>query len=696
MNFIRETQFELESDDLHFIHSELSANSLGILSTSDSPLNDCKSLTWSLSKQHFFKLSSTVYSSPALKSSHLLAANQTSLIPNLSSELSTQESLFHLTPNFQDCSGSTAFETDTYLLSYSDKRSKIIHDSDHSSILPSDIDWPLSSFADLNDKKFINEQNSPWQPHPPKKESSFPDSSEQDFIVPSSDIEGLFSDTDSDHYSSKLSEIDHDETHDAEYLQKLEKLEDEKDDLFTIYVGCLELKVPVQRAQQGVETDVTFQTKNESRVARVINSIKSAINSQSHRSLSLVLVSRTGNAWSYDKDTGLMKLISPRNAFKVTRQFAESCIQETEQQSTTGTKPKSANDLRTFEKYFRVLEIIFELLRDDIRATKREIYYRDVNLFGSQSSVDSIIEDLACSFGVHRMCLHVDASGKGLVSGRIDFIMRDEKKVTIDHDDGGLIPNFENILFFCVETSAQFVLVVEKETAFRSLIQQKVLEKLKMKFGECLLVTGKGYPDVNTRRLLHQLSKTPITNPRPNVPDFSSDILEFSSDLDDSFDWDALANRTDYMKPESEPNLLESPVLNRPGRKIFILVDADPHGIHIACCYKFGSSSMKFDTAALVVPGIEMIGINATDWNDLGLIDDGFGRSASKLIALTSGDRKKILGLLSRKDVRECENVRRQLSYMLRMNYKCEIEAIDGNTLVSKYLMENLSNYALN
>lgn len=49
----------------------------------------------------------------------------------------------------------------------------------------------------------------------------------------------------------------------------------------------------------------------------------------------------------------------------------------------------------------------------------RDIYYKDVKLFRQQSVVDTIIDDIAYTFGVERGKLNVVAAAKGLVCGRM-------------------------------------------------------------------------------------------------------------------------------------------------------------------------------------------------------------------------------------------------------------------------------------
>ena len=60
-------------------------------------------------------------------------------------------------------------------------------------------------------------------------------------------------------------------------------------------------------------------------------------------------------------------------------------------------------------RLMRVLEIVNELLMKDLHATKREIFYSDVKLFGEQKSSDKSIEDIATMLYTTRNSTHVVA-----------------------------------------------------------------------------------------------------------------------------------------------------------------------------------------------------------------------------------------------------------------------------------------------
>ncbi|CAG8444344.1 12675_t:CDS:10 [Funneliformis mosseae] len=74
---------------------------------------------------------------------------------------------------------------------------------------------------------------------------------------------------------------------------------------------------------------------------------------------------------------------------------------------------------KTFAIMIRILDICHELLVQNATATKRDIYYKDVKLFGNPQTVDLIIDELACLFRIPRSCLNVIASSKGLVAGSL-------------------------------------------------------------------------------------------------------------------------------------------------------------------------------------------------------------------------------------------------------------------------------------
>ncbi|CAJ0832883.1 6269_t:CDS:2 [Entrophospora sp. SA101] len=144
---------------------------------------------------------------------------------------------------------------------------------------------------------------------------------------------------------------------------------------------------------------------------------------------------------------------------------------------------KSTKRLRIFS---RILDICKELIISNVVATKQSVYYRDVNLFGNSERVDRAIDDLCCIFRVTGRSLNLIASAKGLISG--DFKLFKNNQIILE----------DSINSTNLESEAKIIIVVEKEATFQTLLSNKIFQKL----DSCMLITGKGYPDVATRQLI--------------------------------------------------------------------------------------------------------------------------------------------------------------------------------------------------
>lgn len=201
----------------------------------------------------------------------------------------------------------------------------------------------------------------------------------------------------------------------------------------------------------------------------------------------------------------------------------------------------------------RILDIVHELLEEDIHATKREVFYNDVVLFETQRDSDEALEDAAAMMGVDRWSLHVVASAKGAVIGRLVFR---EGKDVIDCTKMGtggkaITPLIDTIEI--LDSDAEFILVVEKEAAFIRLSEDRFYDKY-----PSIIITGKGQADIGTRAFLKLLVKE-----------------------------------------------LKLPV--------FGLVDSDPYGLHILLVYAVGSKRLSYESQFLVTPNIKWLGVRPSD-----------------------------------------------------------------------------------
>lgn len=109
---------------------------------------------------------------------------------------------------------------------------------------------------------------------------------------------------------------------------------------------------------------------------------------------------------------------------------------------------------------------------------------------------------MACLAGCTRTSLHVVASEKGVVVGRLQF--------REDGDDidcsrmgvgGKAIPPYIDRIAD-VRSDAEFILLVEKDAAFMRLAEDRFYNRY-----PCIIITAKGQPDVATRYVSISLSR---------------------------------------------------------------------------------------------------------------------------------------------------------------------------------------------
>ena len=213
----------------------------------------------------------------------------------------------------------------------------------------------------------------------------------------------------------------------------------------------------------------------------------------------------------------------------------------------------SLSSVADLTRLMRVLEIVNELLLKDIHATKREVFYTDVKLFGEQKNSDKSIEDVASMLYTTRNSTHVVASAKGTCIGRLRI--RDKNDI-IDLEglgSGGwkISPMLDNIEI--LDSDAEFILVIEKDAAMMRFAEARFWRKF-----PSILLTAEGVGNVATRMFLKRLSKE-----------------------------------------------LSLPV--------FSLVDSDPYGHYIHSVYLRGSKRLSYESPFLATPNIKLLGVLTKD-----------------------------------------------------------------------------------
>ncbi|CAI6352400.1 unnamed protein product [Macrosiphum euphorbiae] len=239
-----------------------------------------------------------------------------------------------------------------------------------------------------------------------------------------------------------------------------------------------------------------------------------------------------------------------------------SCVYDDKNHMITKTLQFQTKRSRiNFTIIIYLLSKIYKNLMTKKSCTTRELYYGDTILFKHSNIVRKALIDICCLLGAKSWELGITLTSSGLVAGNLKIYMSNGKILDCsDTTEGIQIPqDILEIEHF--ESKAKYILIVEKNASFQKIINEGLLKKNKCTF---VMITGKGFPDINTRLFVKQLSC------KLNIP-------------------------------------------------ILVLVDANPFGIEIMCVYRFGSNSMVHQNEMLCVPSIKWLGVYPTDIETLNL-----------------------------------------------------------------------------
>ncbi|KAK6632089.1 hypothetical protein RUM44_007119 [Polyplax serrata] len=200
-----------------------------------------------------------------------------------------------------------------------------------------------------------------------------------------------------------------------------------------------------------------------------------------------------------------------------------------------------------------LLSKVHRLLMTNKTSTKRELYYKNVQIFQSQQEVDRSVKYITQLLKTPSWELGIMATSKGLVYGPLSLHFKNGHTINCSIKGGVSIPpNIFDVIG--LSSSAKWVLIIEKDATFQSLIDGETVSRL----GSCIIITGKGYPDVSTRMLVCKI-------------------------------WEHL----------------KIPIL--------ALNDADPYGFEIMCVYRFGSIAMSSQASHLACPAVRWLGVHPSD-----------------------------------------------------------------------------------
>jgi meiotic recombination protein SPO11 len=199
--------------------------------------------------------------------------------------------------------------------------------------------------------------------------------------------------------------------------------------------------------------------------------------------------------------------------------IVEPVTSDTEQPLNVMKKRFSIQQSRSFTSMLLVIAYCHALLQstDDYGRTRstttREVYYYYVTHFRSQRECDTAIWDVCTLLQVPRHSLGLQASSRGWFCGDVQLLdIHDGKPQWNGHSYRGeqgcpissdwVLPSKKRSFRLDPATTATSIVVVEKEGIYQRLVQDGFCYT-----HQCILVTGKGFPDLATRACVYTLHR---------------------------------------------------------------------------------------------------------------------------------------------------------------------------------------------
>lgn len=285
---------------------------------------------------------------------------------------------------------------------------------------------------------------------------------------------------------------------------------------------------------------------------------------------------------------------------------------------------KSRRSGPTLARVVRVLDVVYRLLTTGQKVTKRELFYLHQSVFGTQRCSDSVINLVSALLQVPRTCLNILSNTRGLMAGPIAYTEAGVD-VVVGRRLVRIPEALDHISHF--DLLCPSILIVEKEA-----VAQRLLEEDFCSSHNFLLVTGAGYPDYPTRCFLKRL-----TAEYPQVG-------------------------------------------------VWIVTDADPHGIEIMTVYIFGSKSLAGEGGNLALPTALWLGVHPSEIQGRG------GLNINERERAKAGALRELEQLSRAEQGSRFAQWREEVEYLLVSGLKFEIEALymeEGQNL-TQYISDKL------
>lgn len=273
---------------------------------------------------------------------------------------------------------------------------------------------------------------------------------------------------------------------------------------------------------------------------------------------------------------------------------------------------------------------MLELMKQDRYLSLRGLYYLSVDVCRHRSQyLSQTLDDLCCLMGCSRVHLRILSQPKGIVYGDLKFKLKNGETFDCSLSKEGTGLPTPQIPIVEMSSDAKCLIILEKDSILQRLLCQEDTSRFIKKY-KVILFTARGYPDISSRAFLNLLWRH-----------------------------------------------LKIPML--------ALTDADPHGMEIVCCYKFGCYSAAAEADHLALPQIRWLGLLPIDVEKHEL-------PRSSTIRQNSYDTQKLNSLYKRPYLQKRPEWLHQLNILREMGRKAELESIDtnGEYLVRTYLPNKL------
>eukprot|EP00211_Chloroparvula_japonica_P006119 CAMPEP_0119127874 /NCGR_PEP_ID=MMETSP1310-20130426/6248_1 /TAXON_ID=464262 /ORGANISM="Genus nov. species nov., Strain RCC2339" /LENGTH=368 /DNA_ID=CAMNT_0007118157 /DNA_START=59 /DNA_END=1165 /DNA_ORIENTATION=+ len=158
----------------------------------------------------------------------------------------------------------------------------------------------------------------------------------------------------------------------------------------------------------------------------------------------------------------------------------------------TPTTSQREKQVKSLAMRMALANLAHEVAPTGSHVMKRDVYYRFPSIFSDQQECDRALEKLLRLAQIERNEFPVIPAERGFIFGPVTLV-QNQDTINCMSGLGWRISPIRDAISE-IQTNAKYVLVVEKFSVYQKLVQSDIVRR-----EECVLCTGKGYPDFATR-----------------------------------------------------------------------------------------------------------------------------------------------------------------------------------------------------